>query len=113
MDNQHTAIDSVLVRLDRNIREIGRRLLENEDHIGASVLINSSLRNLQRIQEGISPECYEAINGPLQQLASLCPSADHPDHEFASGDASQDGVVSHEASGFHAERVLNTSGNCY
>ena len=50
MDNQPTAMDSVLVRLDRNIREIGRMLLENEDHTGASVLINSSLRNLQRIQ---------------------------------------------------------------
>ena len=71
-------------------------LLENEDHTGACVLINSGLRNLQRIQKGISPERYKAINGPLQQPASLCHGADRPDHEIASGDANQDRVVPEE-----------------
>lgn len=118
-----TAIDSVLTRLERNIRDIGRMLLENENHVAARVLINSSLTNLLRIREGIAPERYEAINEPLQQLASLLPSSDDPHDEIAIGDANQDSVVlqpagaelsvSEEAYSFRAERIAQASGIYY
>lgn len=66
------SITSVLNRIDRNIQNIGRALIDNNNVSQAQILIDSCLLNLNRIEQNISVDQYNAVNTPLQRLSQIC-----------------------------------------